>query len=143
MLAPPGCLEKKETDALCSQGNVYKKKAAFAIAASLALAVCLSARAASPDQPAAPQVPASQLLLSLDPAHSNVHFTVDTTLHTVHGEFTFMRGSIELNPDTGQVAGEIVVDAASGQSGNVSRDKRMHKEILESDRFTDLIFRPD
>ncbi|MCU1242731.1 MAG: YceI family protein [Candidatus Acidoferrum typicum] len=35
------------------------------------------------------------------------------------------------------------MDAASGQSGSDSRDKKMHKEVLESARFTDIIFRPD
>ena len=125
------------------KNDVRKKKAWFAMAvAALALGVCLSVSVASPDQALAPEA-AGRLVLSLDPAHSNVHFTVDTTLHTVHGEFIFKRGSIELNSETGQAAGEIVVDASSGKSGNDSRDKRMHKEILESDHFTDVKFRPD
>src|SRR5260370_1372946 len=44
---------------------------------------------------------------------------------------------------TGNVNGEIVVDAGSGQSGSDSRDKKMHKEVLESSRFTEIIFRPE
>jgi len=50
---------------------------------------------------------------------------------------------LRLDPATGKAAGEIVVDAISGQSGNDSRDKKMHKEVLESARFTDIVFRPD
>jgi hypothetical protein len=50
---------------------------------------------------------------------------------------------LRIDPATGKASGEIVVDAISGQSGNDSRDKKMHKEVLESARFTDIIFRPD
>jgi hypothetical protein len=53
------------------------------------------------------------------------------------------RGTLRLDPATGKAAGEIVVDAASGQSGSDSRDKRMHKEVLESARLAEIIFRPD
>jgi polyisoprenoid-binding protein YceI len=35
------------------------------------------------------------------------------------------------------------VDARTGATGNDSRDHKMHKEILESQRFPDVVFRPD
>jgi hypothetical protein len=79
----------------------------------------------------------------VDPAQSTVHYTVSSSLHTVHGTFAVKRGMLRLDTGTGSAAGEIVVDAASGQSGSNSRDKKMHKEVLESARFTDIIFRPD
>lgn len=108
------------------------------------MAVVLSASAAH----RAPQVPASaasanEIILNVDPSHSAVHYTVSSSLHTVHGTFAFKRGTLRLDPGTGKAAGEIVVDAISGESGNNSRDKRMHKEVLESARFTDIVFRPD
>jgi polyisoprenoid-binding protein YceI len=34
------------------------------------------------------------------------------------------------------------VDATSGDSGNNARDKKMHREILESGKFPEIIFMP-
>ena len=113
------------------------------LAALCGLAVLLSASAAHrpPQAPAAAS--ANEIVLIVDPARSSVHYTVTSSLHTVHGTFALKRGTLRFDPATGKAAGEIVVDAVSGQSGNDSRDKKMHKEVLESARFTDIIFRPD
>jgi len=85
---------------------------------------------------------AQQKTFTLDPAQAKVNFSVDSTLHTVHGDFRLKRGSIQFDNATGQAAGEIVVDAASGQSGNDGRDKKMHKDVLESPRYSDIVFTP-
>ena len=53
------------------------------------------------------------------------------------------RGTVSVDPASGEASGEIVVDATSGESGNDGRDRRMHKEILESSRFSEVVFRPD
>ena len=37
----------------------------------------------------------------------------------------------------------MVVDATSGESGSGMRDRKMHKEILESERYPEIAFRPD
>ncbi len=94
-------------------------------------------------QHAAPQTPASPLVFVVDPAQSTVHWALGSSLHTVHGTFALKRGTLQVDPATGKVGGEIVVDATSGQSGNDGRDKKMHKEVLESTRFGEIIFRPD
>lgn len=116
----------------------------LALSAALGgFAVLLSASAAHrPPQSPAP-ASAKEIVLTVDPKQSTVHYSVSSSLHTVHGTFTMKRGTLRLDPTTGKAAGEIVVDAASGQSGSDSRDKRMHKEVLESARFTEIIFRPD
>jgi hypothetical protein len=86
---------------------------------------------------------ARQIVLSVDLAKSTVHWSVESSLHTVHGTFHVKRGTISVDPATGKASGEIVVDAASGESGNDSRDRRMHKEILESPRYSEIVFRLD
>jgi polyisoprenoid-binding protein YceI len=92
---------------------------------------------------AAPQTAESQLVFSLDPAQSNVHWTLGSSLHTVHGTFAFKQGSLQIDPASRKVGGEIIADATTGNSGNDSRDKKMHKDVLESGRFSEVIFRPD
>ncbi len=82
------------------------------------------------------------MVLALDPAQCKVHFTLGTTLHTVHGTFALKRGTLHFAPD-GKSSGEIVADAVSGESGDSGRDKKMHKDVLESARFTEVIFHPE
>jgi polyisoprenoid-binding protein YceI len=85
---------------------------------------------------------AQEKTFTLDPAQTKVNFTVDSTLHTVHGDFRLKRGSIQFDNATGQAGGEIVVDSASGESGSDGRDKKMHKDILESPKYSDIVFTP-
>jgi len=85
---------------------------------------------------------AQQESLQLDPAHTSVRFTLGDVLHTVHGSFHLKRGTLQLDPSA-KLTGEIVVDAKSGESGNASRDRKMHKEVLESERYPEITFRPD
>ena len=105
------------------------------------VAVFLSASAAPPKL-ARGQAAAQEIVLSLDPAQTKVHYTVETTLHTVHGTFVLKSGAVHLDPESGKASGEVIVFATSGDSGNSSRDARMHKEILETGKYPDAIFRP-
>lgn len=80
--------------------------------------------------------------LTLDPAHSEVHFTLGDVLHVVHGTFSLHKGEIEFSPTTGKAAGIIVVDAASGQSGNSTRDHRMANDELKASEYKTVSFAP-
>ena len=85
---------------------------------------------------------AQQQTFTLDPAQTKINFTVDSTLHTVHGDFRLKRGAIQFDNNTGAATGELVVDSASGESGSDGRDKKMHKDILESPKYSDIVFTP-
>jgi polyisoprenoid-binding protein YceI len=97
---------------------------------------------ASPTHQETPQAVASEIVLTFDPAQSKIHWTVDSSLHTVHGTFDLDHGTLRLDPETGKAAGEIVVHVSTGQSGNDSRDARMHKEILQTSKYPEVVFRP-
>jgi polyisoprenoid-binding protein YceI len=85
---------------------------------------------------------AQESAIDLDPAQTTIEFSLDSTLHTVHGTFKLKSGHISFDPATGKASGAIVVDATSGDSDNKSRDKKMHQEILESQKYPEIIFTP-
>ena len=85
---------------------------------------------------------AQEMTLELDPANTKVDFTLPDVLHTVHGTFTLKSGLIHFNPSNGSASGLVVVDVKSGQSGNNSRDRKMHIEILQSEQYPDATFTP-
>jgi len=85
---------------------------------------------------------AQEMTLELDPAKTRIEFTLAATLHTVHGTFALKTGTVHFNPPTGAASGLIVVDATSGNTGNSSRDHKMHKEILESQSYPEITFTP-
>jgi YceI-like protein len=116
----------------------------YCIGALVLIGVALPVRqAATSEQSSHATRVATQIVLSVDPAKSTVHWSVESSLHAVHGTFHVKRGTISVDPATGKASGEIVVDARSGESGNDGRDRRMHKEILESSQYTEVVFRPD
>ncbi len=85
---------------------------------------------------------AQQYVATLDATQTKIEYSVDSTLHTVHGTFALRSGEIHFDPSTGKANGRIVVDATSGDSGNKSRDKKMHQEILESKKYPEIVFTP-
>jgi polyisoprenoid-binding protein YceI len=80
--------------------------------------------------------------LELDAAQSKVQFTVDSTLHTVHGTFQLKSGVIQFDPAGGPASGQLVVNASSGDSDNKSRDHKMTHEVLEAEKYPDITFTP-
>jgi polyisoprenoid-binding protein YceI len=90
-----------------------------------------------------PSAYAQESVIGLDAAQTRIDFTLSDVLHTVHGMFKLKSGAIRFDPSTGKASGAIVVDATSGESGNGTRDAKMHREILESGKFMEIVFTPD
>jgi polyisoprenoid-binding protein YceI len=109
---------------------------------TFAFLALITARGWARTPQAAPQSNPRDVTLNLDPAQSTLHWTLGSTLHTVHGTFALKRGAVKFDPANGDASGEFAAFATSGESGNDSRDKKMHKEILESERYPDVIFQP-
>ncbi len=86
---------------------------------------------------------AQQVGIDFDPAKTEIHWSLPGNVHTTHGTFRLSHGHIAVNPLNGAISGELVADAASGDSHNGARDKRMNKEILESDNFKEFLFKPE
>ena len=85
---------------------------------------------------------AQETVVTFDATTTKVEFTLGATLHTVHGTFQLKRGQVRFDAFTGQASGEIAIDATSGNSGSEDRDKKMHKEILESEKYPEIVFVP-
>jgi polyisoprenoid-binding protein YceI len=77
----------------------------------------------------------------LDPAQTEIHWKL-SGLHSAHGTFKLKSGEFLFNPKTGVAEGEILVDATTGESGNADRDKHMHDEILQSNRYPAIFYHP-
>ena len=86
---------------------------------------------------------ASQYSLDLKPDSTQIAWTLGDVLHTVHGTFRLKSGHLLFDPVTGAASGEIIVDVASGDSGNGARDKRMQENVLESAKYPEAVFVPD
>jgi polyisoprenoid-binding protein YceI len=75
---------------------------------------------------------AGERTLTIDPKTSEVTFTLGATMHKVHGSVGVATGEIRFSEVPGAATGEIVLDATSAETGNKKRDRKMHKEVLES-----------
>jgi len=85
---------------------------------------------------------AQEQVFTLDPAQSQVAWILGDVLHTVKGTFKLKSGVLRFDSATGNASGELVVDATSGQSGSDMRDKKMKREILETDKYPTIVFAP-
>lgn len=106
--------------------------------ATLAAAVVTAALLAAPTDSAE----AGSLSVTLDPARTTIRWLLRGFPDTVHGTFRLDRGDLRFDPATGEADGCIRVDSRSGESGNRSRDQRMHDKILESGRYPAVILHP-
>jgi polyisoprenoid-binding protein YceI len=88
--------------------------------------------------PAAAQ--AQQLSVRVDPAKSKIEFALHASLHTVHGTLRAKPSALTLNQQTGEITGTVLVDATTADTGNQSRDSKMHRDVLQSMRYPDISF---
>ena len=102
-------------------------------AACAAVAIALAASAAA----------AAERTLVLDPEQTRITFVLDAVLHKVDGSFRLAAGEVRFDPETGTAGGRIEIDAASGDTGNRRRDRRMHREVLDSERHPLFVFVPE
>ena len=116
----------------CNIHSLRRFSVPFLLAVSASLAAMILAPASR----------AQEFIVQIDPAQTRIEFSLGGTMHTVHGKFALKESAIRFDPSTGKIGGAIVVDATSGESGNRGRDGRMHREILESVKFPEIVFTP-
>jgi polyisoprenoid-binding protein YceI len=83
---------------------------------------------------------ADSVSINLDPAQSTVGFTLGAFLHTPKGTFALKQGAIAFDSATGQASGNVVVDLASGQSGDAKRDANMRNNVLQVQTYPFAVF---
>ncbi len=68
--------------------------------------------------------------VQLEPERTAIHFTLASVLHTVHGTFCLKHGAWRLDPASGRLTDEIVVDTQSGENGrrNAGAENAGHEE---------------
>ena len=85
---------------------------------------------------------AQQQTFKINPSSSSVAFALTGTGHEVHGTFHVTSGEVQFDPTSPKLAGNIVVSAASGDSGDSGRDKNMHNQVLDVEHYADVTFQP-
>jgi polyisoprenoid-binding protein YceI len=84
----------------------------------------------------------SQQHYKVDPASSEVHFTLGASDGPVNGTFHLGSGEFTLDPATGAMTGTVTVDAASGDSGKKNRDKKMTNDQMKAQTYATVTFAP-
>jgi polyisoprenoid-binding protein YceI len=87
-------------------------------------------------------VPAQEIVLVLDPAQTRIEYTLPEVLRTMHGTFRLKSGTIHFDPATGKAGGLVVVDVTSEHSDNVSLDRKIQKDVLETRKYPEATFTP-
>jgi polyisoprenoid-binding protein YceI len=85
---------------------------------------------------------AQQQTFTINPATSSVAFALTGTGHEVRGSFHVSSGAIQYDHTAAKISGSVVVSAASGDSGDKGRDKKMHSDVLEVEHYADVTFQP-
>jgi polyisoprenoid-binding protein YceI len=77
---------------------------------------------------------------TVNPDSSEVKMTLITNHDAVNGSFHVQSGSIDFDRSASMISGSVVVAAGSGKTGNDSRDKKMSKDVLQTERYTTVSF---
>src|SRR5579859_1371056 len=77
-----------------------------------------------------------------DPNASQVAWSLGGNGHHVTGTFHVQSGTVDFDPTAHTMSGSIVVAASSGNSGEPSRDKKMHNDVLDVPHYSDITFAP-
>lgn len=80
--------------------------------------------------------------LVLDPATTKLSFVLGATGHDVEGTLKLASGEVTFDPAGGPASGSIAIDARSAQTGSSSRDKTMHADVLETEKYPQFVFTP-
>jgi polyisoprenoid-binding protein YceI len=90
----------------------------------------------------APPADAEPFMLTLDAQRTTIQWVLRGFPDTVHGTFRLERGVLRFEADSGAADGCFRVDARSGESGNATRDRKMHDQVLETARYPEVTLRP-
>jgi polyisoprenoid-binding protein YceI len=74
------------------------------------------------------------------PDQTQIHFELGATLHSVEGTLRLVRGDLHFDTASGRADGSIAIDARSAETGNARRDRTLHAEVLESERYPEIVF---
>ena len=81
----------------------------------------------------------------IDPTTASVSFVLGATMHKVRGRTNQVAGRVHTQPGNAGslvLSGEITIDAASLNTGNRRRDKKMRRESLAVEGYPTIVFSP-
>ncbi len=86
---------------------------------------------------------AGLLTLAIDPARSTLGFTISRRGETIEGRVHAFSGEVIVDPGHPGPGASVIlrVEAASLETGNRIRDRKMRNSHLEVDRFPAILFR--
>jgi polyisoprenoid-binding protein YceI len=85
---------------------------------------------------------AQRQTFTVDPNASQIAFALGGNSHHVTGTFHVQSGSIDFDRTAHAISGSVVVGAGSGNSGEPSRDKKMNKDVLDVEHYSEITFVP-
>lgn len=79
---------------------------------------------------------------NVNPSASQCAFTLGASDHGVKGTFHVDSGVVDFDRAASTISGSIVVGAASGETGNNGRDKKMKNDVLNVAQYAQVTFQP-